>query len=138
MKKIIIWILLIAAITGAAVYFYLFNIGAKHDDPLDSKNKITLDATSLYNLFSDYEDSANTLYLDKTILVNGTIEGIDLKNNRYTVNFATGGMGVVACEMDTVENAKIKSLQSGTKAKVAGFCNGFLMDVQLDRCKLAE
>ena len=139
MKKIIIWLLAIGLISGIAVYFFVFYFGAKHEDPLKSAEMVSVDAKQLIAIYESNEDSANKLYLDKTIKVNGEISDIQFKDNRYTINYANNGsMGTVSCEMDTFENPKVKNLQLGTKVVIVGFCNGINLDVSLDRCKLAE
>ena len=139
MKKIIIWLLTIGLISGIAVYFFVFYFGAKHEDPLKSAEMVSVDAKQLIAIYESNEDSANKLYLDKTIKVNGEISDIQFKDNRYTINYANNGsMGTVSCEMDTFENPKVKNLQLGTKVVIVGFCNGINLDVSLDRCKLAE
>lgn len=139
MKKIILWLFVIGLVSAIAVYMYLFHFGAKHKDPLKAKDIVSVSAVDLYDLYNDYEDSANKLYLGKVIKVDGTIDHIDFKNNRYTVNYVSNGlMGTVMCEMDSMENARVKELKDGDKAIIAGFCNGINLDVYLDRCKLAE
>ena len=129
----------IGLISGIAVYFFVFYFGAKHEDPLKSAEMVSVDAKQLIAIYESNEDSANKLYLDKTIKVNGEISDIQFKDNRYTINYANNGsMGTVSCEMDTFENPKVKNLQLGTKVVIVGFCNGINLDVSLDRCKLAE
>jgi hypothetical protein len=139
MKKIIIWLFAIGLISGIAVYFFVFHYGAKHEDPLKSEQMVSVYAKDLFNQYELNEVSANKLYLGKVIKVSGDISDIQLDKNRYTISYATDGvMGTVLCEMDTLENPKVKSLTIGSKAVIAGFCNGINMDVYLDRCKLAE
>lgn len=100
---------------------------------------LSVTAIELFDSYTNFEDSANKMYLGKVIKVSGVIAGIDFKDNRYTVNFVTNGeMGTVVCEMDQKENEKAKLLKPGANISIAGFCNGINMDVYLDRCKLAE
>jgi len=139
MKKIIIWLLAIGLISGIALYFFVFYYGAKHKDPLNSEQMVSVDAKDLFNQYELNEVSANKLYLGKVIKVSGDISDIQFDKNRYTISYATNGvMGTVLCEMDTLENSKVNTLIIGSKVSIAGFCNGINMDVYLDRCKLAE
>lgn len=139
MKKIIIWLFLIGVVAAAGVYFYHFHIAAKHDDPLEADNMVTISSKDLYTMFSQYEDSANKLYNGKVIKVSGVVGTVELDKNRYTINYENGDeMGTVICEMDTMENETVKGIKPGSKATVAGFCNGINMDVYIDRCKLAN
>ncbi len=129
----------IGLISGIAVYFFVFYYGAKHEDPLKSAQMVSVDAKDLFGQYELNEDSANKLYLGKVIKVSGDISDIQYNNMRYTISYATNGMmGTVLCEMDTLENPKVKTLIIGSKVIIAGFCNGINMDVYLDRCKLAE
>jgi len=138
MKKTLIWILVIG-VMAALIFMVWYRSVSKHDDPLDSKDKVILTAEELFKLYQTNEDSANKLYLDKTISITGSIKGIELNDNRYTITFnTTDSNGAVICEMDTMENIRLKTLQPNANVNVVGFCNGFLMDVQLDRCKLAK
>lgn len=110
-----------------------------HNDPLQSEDKIYITAPQLYAFYSQFEDSANHKYLDSVISVSGAIKSIEMNEGRYTVALNTNDSnGAVLCEMDKIENDKIKKLKNGQQINLVGYCNGILIDVQLDRCKLAE
>jgi hypothetical protein len=139
MKKTIIWIIVIGLVAALGVYYYSFHYAAKHDDPLESSEKVDITAEKLFALYSRYEDSANKLYLDKTISVSGQISTVEQNENRYTVTFQTNDSnGAVICEMDTLENRQMAGIRPNSNINVVGFCNGLLIDVQLDRCRLAK
>jgi hypothetical protein len=139
MKKTIIWLISIAAVAALGVYLYVFHFAAKHPDPLDSEDKVEISAEKLYKDYVNDETMADSLYNGKAISVKGIIANIELNTNRYTITFNTNDSnGAVICEMDTVENASLSSLKPGADIHVVGFCNGMLMDVQLDRGKLAK
>lgn len=140
MKKIIIWLLLIGLVAALAVFAYIKVFSAKHDDPT-KKEQIKITASELYRLFSNFEDSATRMYAvrDKAINVSGRISSKEIINNRYTLSLHTGDdMGAIVCEMDSVENPLIKNLNEDDSVNIIGFCNGYLMDVQMFRCKLAK
>lgn len=139
MKKIIIWLFVIGILAAGGVYLYIFHFGAKHADPLRARNLVEIEADSLYRLFENEEAAANKRFLGKAIKVTGKVEEVDYDGTRYTVSFVSGGgIGTVICEMDTVENNRIKAIDNGSNVTIAGFCNGLNLDVYLDRCKLAE
>ncbi len=139
-KKIALFLLLIIIITLAAlivVKFAFFTEG--HKDPLKSDDKINITAKKLFSFYNQYEDSANKMYLDSVISVSGSVQNIELNQGRYTVTLSSeDSSGAVICEMDIKDNEKIKSLKNGSLINLVGYCNGILIDVQLDRCKLAE
>ncbi len=140
MKKIIIWLFVIGLVSAIAVFAYIKFFSAKHADPT-KKEQIHITAQELYRMFSNYEDSATKLYAvrDKAINVSGRISNKEILNNRYTLSLHTGDdMGAIICEMDSVENNQIEKLNMEDSVNIIGFCNGYLMDVQMFRCKLAK
>lgn len=138
-KKIILGLLVAAIITASSVYYYAFFYGSKHKDPLKSESKVIINSKDLYNLFVKNEDSANQLYLDKVISVSGKVQNIEVNGGRYTLTLYAGdSSGAVICEMDVTENVKMDAVKIEDEITIAGFCNGYLMDVQLDRCKFED
>ncbi len=139
MKKIIIWIIITGALVAFGIYYYVFHYAAKHADPLESKNKVEITAEKLFADYKENSAMADSLYIDKTISIRGRVNQIEMNDNRYTITFDTkDSTGAVICEMDTVENAALKSVQPGAEIHVVGFCNGYNLDVELDRGKLAK
>lgn len=141
MKKIITWIIIIALGAALAGYIYLKSTAA-HKDPLKA-DLVKIQATELYRMFENFEDSATKLYTDgkrsKAIAVVGVVKDISQKDNRYTISLEAGSdMGAVICEMDTVENTVVKNFKTGETKEIVGYCNGYLIDVQMFRCKLAK
>lgn len=140
MKKTIIWLFIIGVIAAGIVIYYFKVIAAKHKDPADAV-KITVSAPELYRMFSNFEDSANKIYTvrDMAIKVSGRVQSIEQNGSRYTVFLNSNDMmGAVACEMDSLENSSVKMLKEQDSTNIVGFCTGYLMDVQLFRCKLAK
>jgi hypothetical protein len=135
---------LIAVILGAGIGWWWYKDAAKHPDPLMSKDKVELYADSFYNFYVQHEDSANKLYLDKTLSLSGVVgsvaSSVNQGVNRHTIYLQTSVPdGRVSCEMDTTQNEAVEGLKTGQKIKLVGFCNGLLMDeIQIDRCKLAH
>ena len=140
MKKTIIWLFIIGIIAAGIVIYYFKVIAAKHKDPTDAV-KITLTAPELYRMFSNFEDSANKMYTvrDMAINVSGRVQSIEQNGSRYTIFLNSNDMmGAVACEMDSLENSSVKMIKEQDSTNIVGFCTGYLMDVQLFRCKLAK
>lgn len=141
MKKKLAIALSLIIILGIAslIYIKYAYFTNRHNDPLQSKDKIYITAPQLFALYSQFEDSANHKYNDSVISVTGAIQSIELNGDRYTVALnSNDSNGAVLCEMDMLENEKIRKLKSGQQINLVGYCNGILLDVQLDRCKLAE
>lgn len=137
--KIVIGVMMLGILAAGGVYYYLFYQAAEHSDPLKSDDKIVIRAVDLYDMYLRNEDSANRMYLDSVISVSGNIRNIELNQGRYTITLnSNDSNGAVVCEMDIAVNERIRSLKPGDEISLVGFCNGWLMDVQLDRCKINE
>ena len=78
MKKIIIWLFILAALGLLAVYAYI-KMTAGHKDPLKSSDIIKIESSRLYKEFNESEDSANKKYLGKTNRRTFYCEGCQIK-----------------------------------------------------------
>jgi hypothetical protein len=119
-------------------YFY-YREASKENDPTKSKESIAISVDDLCQLFVNYEDSANTLYLDKVIDIKGAISNIEKNNNRYSLYFSTSdGSASISCEMDTTQNKKIKLLKPNQEVNIKGYCIGMLIDIELNKCRIID
>ncbi len=136
MKKILIVLLGLAVLGGIGGY-YLWN--KPHKNVAAAKADVVFTADHLLNAFETDENAANAKYLDKIIKVNGVIKDIEKTDSgEISVILATDNeMSSVICNFDPAfkDNQKLKS---GEKVVIKGLCSGFLMDVVLDRCVLAQ
>lgn len=128
-KKIIISALLIGAL-GIAVGLYLFN------KPLDSIDSMTTDyqlaSHELLASFEENEASANILYLDKVIEVNGIVLKTTQENGKTSVYLSTNNeLSNVILQLEQED----ERIQAGSEATFKGICTGYLMDVVLVRAK---
>ncbi len=119
--------------------YWIYNKKSEIRDATKMENKVVINADELYKIYSEYEDSANKLYLDKPIDLTGSIREIELNDNRYTLYIHTGdSMANISCEMDTTQNSAVKKLIKNEQVNINGFCNGINIDIELDRCKLVK
>ena len=97
-----------------------------------------MEATQLIQEFEINESKADSLYLDKIILVTGTISSINEDSSSISVylkeNEAQGG---VICSFDK-EILDLSAVDTGMVVNIKGICNGYLMDVILNRCYLVN
>lgn len=95
---------------------------------------IIISAGQLVKAFEEDENSANAKYLNKIIEVTGIIKSITENDKEICVvikdDNATAG---VSCSFDlsTIEKS---NFVPGKSIIVKGICNGFLMDVVLNKC----
>lgn len=133
MKKIIVIILLALAAGGTGAY-YLYNKPAEKTVTRAAELEVT--AEKLFSDYSAHEEKANGKYLNKVLLVSGTVSMIDESDkNNITYTLSTGDpMGGVIC---TSERAGLKkTVKAGDLVKVKGICTGLLMDVVLVKCSI--
>ena len=101
------------------------------------KTDIIIDAPLLLQAFSTNEDSANVRYLDKIILVTGTVGSVTQDSLGYSVylkdNAALSGI-MCSFEEKAFDPALIKV---GSQVSIKGLCTGYLMDVELNKCSIA-
>jgi|WetSurMetagenome_2_1015567.scaffolds.fasta_scaffold129627_2 hypothetical protein len=102
------------------------------------KTDITIEAALLLQAFETNEDSANARFLDKIVVVTGIVKSVTQDSLGYSVYLkdSDAGSGVM-CSFDNAafDPALVKS---GSKASIKGLCTGYLMDVVLNKCSIAN
>jgi hypothetical protein len=92
-------------------------------------------AEALYNAYSDNEQLADSLWLDKVLAVEGIVSQYS-SSEEPTLFLQTGSdLGYVACTFSG-ENTPTSPPAPGTRVQVKGICAGYTMDVVLVRCQL--
>jgi flagellar basal body-associated protein FliL len=128
MKKIILSALVIILLAASAGYYYVFVYSKNKKFDMENAESITIDASALVKSFQENEANANKLYLDKVLLVKGTV-GSSSKTqageNTVTLSSADPFSGVMA----TLDTTKSNILNIGDTIVIKGFCKGFLSDV---------
>ncbi len=101
----------------------------------------TLAAEQLFSFYNEQEDSANALYLEKVLQVEGEMQGaLNLDNpEEPTLFLATGDdFGVISCGFPASSLKQLQQLSSGNKIVVKGLCKGRTLDVVLTNCTIVE
>ena len=117
---------------GGGTGFYLFN---KKVGGLEKvKADYTIEATMLYNEFETQEQEAYIKYLDKILLVEGTVEKVKIDKDHSSIilkadNAFAGGIN---CSF----NREIEGVSVGDVISIKGRCQGYLMDVVLNNCNI--
>ena len=133
---ILIAILVILAV-GGVVGYKMWN--KPFEDPLEGE-AITVTAIQLFNDFSTNEAAAQKKYVpekvgDKKVQVSGQITETGKNGDGetfYTLKTSDEMFGV-KCIMDKDE--EISNAKAGDNITVRGFCDGYNMDVIVNRCK---
>lgn len=143
-KRIILSFITVGIVGGA--WFGYSEYNRKVTDLAEVKAQITMKTGELISAFEKDETTANALYLDKIIAVNGNVKAIE-KNDRghYSIVLGdAGSMSSVRCSMDSVHVKDITNVKEGIQLIVKGACTGFNADellgsdVILNRCVIGE
>jgi hypothetical protein len=135
MKKIIVGLLLLGIIAGAAVYYYTQRDSRNDIKYQKAEEEIT--ANALYEFYRADEDQANDRFLGKVISVSGQIEAIDQENGKTTISINTGDpLSAVVCEMNTSIQSDFSDIGEGDQISLKGECSGKLIDIILVNCIL--
>ena len=116
--------------------FYKYN--KPHAGIADQKTDYTLTAVDLFNSFQKDESAANKKYLEKVSEVKGMISVIQVGSANTNIQIDASPMGGVNCSFSSADEQVLKTLKKGDTLTVKGRCTGFLMDVNLVDCALAD
>ena len=134
--KIVIGVILVGAIIGILIGIRVFK--KAENSVANVKSELTINGPQLVQEFETNEDSANSIYLGKIIEVSGTVNSITTDEQGINVylkdNDAASG---VMCSFDKAALDQTK-LAQGQPIKIKGVCNGYLLDVVLNKCALSQ
>ena len=128
--KIVLIIIVVGASIGAFVAYKMWN---KPFDDVTDMEGMKVNADVLYKAFESNEQTANTTYVGKVVEVSGTVGDIETSDTiaRVMLTFPDAMMGAVRVTLDSRHLADAKAVKTGDQATFKGFCNGFLMDVEV-------
>jgi tRNA_anti-like len=130
-KKILFFagiVLCLVILASIALYWYQ----KPRASLINVKPAYTLSAKDLYTAFEQNEKKANQQFLEKVILVKGTVDNVRVTDSTVSVLLSSGNeMGGVNCSVRKSKNDKQALPTKGGFIQVKGRCIGFLMDVNL-------
>jgi hypothetical protein len=134
--RYIIAFLILALIAAFIVWKYTFR---KSDVSTESKRPdYKMEASVLLQEFETNETTANSLYLDKIVVVTGTIASVTEDSVGISVYLKEqDAMSGVICSFDKTALNK-SAVDTGLTVSIKGICTGYLMDVVMNRCALAN
>lgn len=128
MKKIILSILVLAIIGAAGTYYYAFVYSKNRKFDMVNAEAMTIDANALVKSFQENETDANKNYLDKVLMISGTVSATDkTQTGERTVTLSSEDP--FAGVMVTLDSTEAATVNVSDKVTVKGFCKGFLSDV---------
>ncbi|AXT20083.1 hypothetical protein D7030_02900 [Flavobacteriaceae bacterium AU392] len=103
------------------------------------KTEQSISSNKLIALFATNENYANTTYVEKVITVKGVVKDVTYLNDRYTVILqGNNKFSQIICDMSLSDSEKIKKLRTGQQVNIKGICKGYLLDVIMLNCILAD
>ena len=126
-NKIIIAIALIAAI-AFGVYYYVFVYSSQHRRQVQSEIGIVITSDSLVAKYQADEKLANSLYLNKAVVVTGVILSID-KNQEGKTTLVLGRSDSFSNVSVTMISTAPITQKIGESITIKGLCTGTLSDV---------
>jgi hypothetical protein len=126
-NKIIIVIALITAIAFSA-YYYIFIYSSNNHRQVQSEIGIVITSDSLVAKYQADEKLANSLYLNKAVVVTGVILSID-KNQEGKTTLVIGRSDSFSNVSVTMISTAPITQKVGESITIKGLCTGALSDV---------
>ena len=126
-NKIIIVIAFIAAI-AFGVYYYIFIYSSNNHRQVQSETGIVITADSLVAKYQADEKLANSLYLNKAVVVTGNLLSID-KNQEGKTTLVIGRSDSFSNVSITMSSNLPIAQKVGESITIKGLCTGALSDV---------
>jgi hypothetical protein len=136
MRKKIFFSIGILMLCIAAYAFYLYS--KPHTSVAAIAPAVTLNASDLYAAFAQNEADANKKFIDKVILVKGTVGDVSRTDSTLTVQLESNNIaGGVSCNI-LDKNTTTLAIKNGQPVSIKGRCTGYLADVMLADCVLEK
>ncbi|MBP8157432.1 MAG: hypothetical protein KAX93_03560 [Flavobacterium sp.] len=129
MKKKVFYLLLFLIVGAFAVYQYVYK---SHRDIASEKANFTTTVQDVFTSFTENDSTANTKYLDKTIVIRGKISNIDYSGKIIMVDEK------LSARFTDKLPEKLKLQDSIVlKGRLIGF-DDLLGEIQLDQSTIVE
>jgi hypothetical protein len=115
---------------------YLYN--KPHRNTAGQQPDFSLTATGLYQAYQEDETAANKKFLNKVIVLRGSIADLQTGSGNNSILLDAASGGGVNCSFSGEASGALKGLKKGDTIGVKGRCTGMLMDVNLTDCVLEK
>jgi hypothetical protein len=137
-RKVFVALLLIVLALVAALIVWKWAFKKSEVSVSSKKAEVEIEAVVLTHEFEENEEAANAKYLGKVILVSGLVNSIAEDDQNFSVYLKNAeDISGVMC---TISKASINAgqIKTGDQVKIKGICDGYLMDVRLNKCTLEK
>jgi hypothetical protein len=128
MKKIIFSLILLGALAAGGAYYYAFVYSKNRKFDMVNAESTGVEAGALVKTFQENETNANAEYLDKVLLISGTVSATD-KTQAGERTLTLSSDDPFSGVMVTLDSLEATTVNVNDAIKVKGFCKGFLSDV---------
>lgn len=137
--RIALILFIIGLIAAGGIYWYAFM--RPHKDMMKAHPEYVMQASDLFNDFSNDEGSANKKYLGKVVQITGTV--VDVKNDNdetaVTLEDELFGISTYLDSAFVAENPDLVSaVDTGQTVTLRGQCDGMLNDVVISRAVIIQ
>jgi hypothetical protein len=129
-KKITLAGLLLIICVGSFLFYNEFLALPDSMEKQPIAHKLT--ALELYGAYEEDEMSADLLYLNKVMLIEGIVASVDQTDQDQTLSLETNGFGVIKCTLAEDDKTKDLSTLVGKEINIKGECIGMLLDVLIN------
>jgi hypothetical protein len=135
-KKIVTG-LIVLALAGAGYGWYAYQKAPP--DIREQEAGIEITAIDLLKTFQQDEMAGNAKYVDKVLIVTGTVTGVQIDSSgQATVSLQTNDLlAAVTCSFYQ-DDEGVKKIKAGSPVRIKGVCTGMLTDVVLNKCSLVQ
>lgn len=132
-RYLLAFVILAAA---AAVFVWKYTFRPSESSVASKKADVEIAASELLHAFETDENVANMQYLDKIVVISGTVESVSedsLGISVYVKN--SDAIAGIICSFDK-KNLEITDVSKGMSVRIKGICTGYLMDVVMNKCSM--
>ncbi len=134
--RYVIIFMVLAVIAAVAAWMYTFRVSKP--SVASSKTDRTISADELLRAFETNEDSANTMFLDKVLLVSGMVNNVTRDSLGYSVYLKNNeDISGIMCSFDAGA-LDTSAVRPGSHVNIKGICTGYLMDVVINKCAVSS
>ena len=130
-KKRFLFLLLAIIAVALGLAFALHYINRPAENVADMAAVAEIQADSLYATYLSQERRGDSLYLNKILIVTGTVQQKGRSGPHFFIILSTGGQGGINCEINSADSSEVANITTHQPVKIKGRCTGFLVDVNL-------
>ncbi len=98
-----------------------------------------IDTDQLLSVFSEDEQAGNERFLGKVIVVSGRVASVTVQEDKPTIILETNSpMSGIVCELNVDLYSSDQKVEVGDYISIKGECTGYLMDIILVNCIIAD